>query len=280
MSRAVGSVIIPAHNEARVIARTLSALAPMAATGMLEVIVVCNGCSDGTAEVARSFDGVRVLDSAQPSKPFALNLGDEAAQHWPRLYLDADIEITTGTVADVLAHLSAGRSLAARPAREFDDTGASWPVQAFYRTKRRMPSLDRHLWGAGVYAVSLEGRSRFEEFPDTTGDDLWIDCLYASAEKAIVATTPVRVRTPRTVRSLLSILRRVYRGNAEFPRSAVPSHGDAGPTTSQTARELLRTVNGVGPALDAATYATLVLLARLIARRRTVRWERDESSRP
>ncbi len=279
MSRTVGSVVIPAHNEARVIARALSALAPMTANGELEVVVVCNGCTDDTATVARSFGGVRVLDIAQASKPAALNAGDAAAQHWPRLYLDADIGITAGTVTDVLAHLSAGRSLAARPAREFDDSGASWPVRAFYRARRRMPSLDRHLWGAGAYAVSLEGRSRFSVFPDRTGDDLWIDRLYAPGEKAIIATTPVRVRTPRTVRGLLAILGRVYRGNAELSGPTTPGERGAGLRTSQTARELLATVDGVGPALDAATYAMLVLLARLMARRRAIRWERDESSR-
>jgi glycosyltransferase involved in cell wall biosynthesis len=280
VSRAVGSVVIPAHNEARVIARALGALAPMAASGELEVVVVCNGCTDDTAEIARSFAGVRVLDIAQASKPAALNAGDAAARHWPRLYLDADIEVTAAAVADVLAHLGAGRSLAARPAREFDDTGASWPVRAFYRARRRMPSLDRHLWGAGAYAVSREGRSRFPEFPDRTGDDLWIDQLYAPGEKSVIATTPVRVRTPRTVRALLAILRRVYRGNAELSESTAPGPGGAGLRTSQTARELLGTVDGAGPALDAAAYATLVLLARLMARRRAIRWERDDSSRP
>ena len=89
--------MIPAHNEAAVIARRLTPLAPLAAAGKLEVIVACNGCTDDTAAIARGFEGVTVLEMAQPSKTAALNAGDAAATHWPRFYLDADVEIGPGT---------------------------------------------------------------------------------------------------------------------------------------------------------------------------------------
>ena len=46
------SVIIAAHNEAGIIADTLRALSAAAPGTDLEVIVVPNGCSDDTAEVA------------------------------------------------------------------------------------------------------------------------------------------------------------------------------------------------------------------------------------
>src|SRR5699024_12035021 len=57
---AVGAVIIPAHNESGVIARTLGALAPLAAVDGIEVIVVCNGSTDDTATIAEGFTGVQV----------------------------------------------------------------------------------------------------------------------------------------------------------------------------------------------------------------------------
>ena len=46
------SVIIPAHNEESVIARCLEAFVTGAEPGELEAIVVANGCSDATAEIA------------------------------------------------------------------------------------------------------------------------------------------------------------------------------------------------------------------------------------
>ncbi|MDQ1577463.1 MAG: hypothetical protein QOE21_150, partial [Microbacteriaceae bacterium] len=94
LSMISGSVIIPAHNEASVIERTLRPLADVANRGQLEVVVVCNGCTDETAELARNFTGVTVVEIDEASKSLALNVGDEAATVWPRMYLDADVEIS------------------------------------------------------------------------------------------------------------------------------------------------------------------------------------------
>ncbi|MGA8273701.1 MAG: glycosyltransferase, partial [Candidatus Sulfotelmatobacter sp.] len=84
------SIIIPAHNEGAVIARTLKAMTDGAQPAELDIIVVCNGCSDDTAAVARRFSpAVRVLETAIAGKTNALNLGDEAARSFPRVYVDA-----------------------------------------------------------------------------------------------------------------------------------------------------------------------------------------------
>ena len=75
------SVIIPAHNEGSVIARTLQAMTDGAEPGELDVIVVCNGCSDNTSAVARRFGApVRVVETDVASKTHALNLGDETVE--------------------------------------------------------------------------------------------------------------------------------------------------------------------------------------------------------
>ena len=52
------SVIIPAHNEGKVIAAALKGLAAGAISGELEVIVVCNGCTDNTVGIVASFGSV------------------------------------------------------------------------------------------------------------------------------------------------------------------------------------------------------------------------------
>ena len=54
----------------------------------MQVVVVCNGCSDDTADRARAL-GAEVLELADAGKHLALNAGDAVARGFPRVYLDA-----------------------------------------------------------------------------------------------------------------------------------------------------------------------------------------------
>ncbi|MGH3416028.1 MAG: glycosyltransferase, partial [Actinocrinis sp.] len=100
----VTSVVVPAHNEAAVIGRLLSGLvsdvASEASDGAeaFETIVVANGCTDDTEQVASRFPGVRVVATPVPNKHRALRLGDEHARDFPRIYVDADVELSAAGV--------------------------------------------------------------------------------------------------------------------------------------------------------------------------------------
>ncbi|ASN20410.1 WecB/TagA/CpsF family glycosyltransferase [Arthrobacter sp. YN] len=271
-----GAVIIPAHNEASVIARTLQSLEGVIAWGTVEVIVACNGCTDGTEAVASGFHGVRVLQVEAASKAAALNAADQVVERWPRLYLDADIEVTTEAVHAVLTSLGDGPLLAARPAFRYDTEGASVLVRSYYRARARIPSNAQGLWGAGAYALGRAGHDRLGGFPILTGDDYYVDRLFSGVEKAVLPTGPVVVRTPRTRSALLAVLRRSYRGNAEQDGQ------EAGATTSRTVRELLASVRGPLSAVDAVVYVAFAVVGRrrpLLGRSVATGWERDDSSR-
>jgi glycosyltransferase involved in cell wall biosynthesis len=267
-----GCVIIPAHNEATVLARTLTPLSPYAAAGRLELIVACNACTDGTANTARKFPGVRVVEVSEASKIGAMNAADVAAHYWPRLYLDADIEIQPAAVAALFSALDGSGPLASRPEFVYDSRGANWLVRAYYRARFRMPSQRAHLWGAGAYAVTADGHARFGEFPELVADDLFVDSLFSEGEKAILHTRPVLVRTPRTVKGLRAVLCRTYRGNNQHGTSA---------NVGARLFELLRSVRGPQSALDAAVYIAFALMGRRDSEQRAAQapWERDESSR-
>src|SRR5262245_18389828 len=89
-----GSVVIPEHDEAPAIQRCVDALFTGCRQGELDVVVVCNGCSDATAALARSSGHpVRVIELGKASKPAALRTGDAAVSAFPRLYLDADVSL-------------------------------------------------------------------------------------------------------------------------------------------------------------------------------------------
>src|SRR6185437_12473950 len=100
------SVVVPARNESSVIARTLQAMITGALTGEIEVVVVCNACTDDTARIARAFGApVRVIETELGSKTHALNLGDQAASGFPRIYVDADVVVTIETIRALASRL-------------------------------------------------------------------------------------------------------------------------------------------------------------------------------
>ncbi len=269
------TVIIPAHNESAVIERTLRPLAELMRTGQLDVVVVCNGCTDETANKARRFPGATVLETSIPSKTNALNLGDEVGRAWPRLYLDADILVSPEALIGLAGTLEADDVPVARLPATYDDARASWLVRSYYRARARVPSLHEAMWGAGNYGLSRSGHRRLGRFPEVRGDDLWVDRLFGPDEKTVVRhLPPVVVQVPRTTRALVAVTRRNVAGIHED--SPAPS---AGSSTMRTLRELLITVRGPGSLVDAVAYSLVAVLARLKPRAGQRRWERDDTSR-
>ena len=82
------SVVIPAHNEERYLGKTLEALQTQN-YGWFEVIVVANGCTDRTREVARGHCQ-RLIVLSQKSLGVARNLGARMARGELLVFLDAD----------------------------------------------------------------------------------------------------------------------------------------------------------------------------------------------
>jgi hypothetical protein len=278
-SRTVGSIVIPAHNEANVIGRCLDRLFDSLGD-RIEVIVVCNGCTDGTAQVARRRrHSLTVIEIAAASKERALRAADGVATAFPRVYLDADVVVGGTTVNAVLEHLSHPGALAARPPLVYDTSSSSWIVRRFYRARAQIPAVMGSLWGAGMFALSAEGRSRFDEFPLAVADDLFVDRLFRADEINLVDTAPVVVVAPATTTGLLATFRRTYRRNRAMRAFAVTDR----PGTWATVRDLVRLARR-GPAelVDAAVYAAVAFSARVLAWRHTRTsgvWERDDTSR-
>jgi GT2 family glycosyltransferase len=83
------SVIIPAHNATSTLPPCLEALTRLTSPAY-EILVVCDGCTDRTAEIAR-LPGVRVIEyPARRGAAYARNVGAAAAQGDVFLFLDAD----------------------------------------------------------------------------------------------------------------------------------------------------------------------------------------------
>jgi glycosyltransferase involved in cell wall biosynthesis len=284
------SIVIAAHNEAAVIGRCLDALLTGGVAGEFDVTVVANGCTDGTARVAAARRGVRVLDLPNAGKVAALNAGDAVAIGYPRIYLDADIVIPAAGIRalrDALAGVSeapSSRVLAATARREVDVSRSPILVRSYFAINSRLPVFRNALVGRGVIALSAEGRSRFDQFPNVDADDLFLDSLFTSAEKREVESVSAQVTAPRRTRDLLRRLVRVRRGNASM-RAALPiGTGPRGAGRHAARTSWLHDVALRKPTLiPAATcYAAITLTAAILARlprRPGNAWGRDDSSR-
>jgi hypothetical protein len=286
------SVVIAAHNEERVLGRCLESLTAGTRSRELEIVVAANGCTDRTADLARSFPGVTVVELPRPGKAAALNAAEAVATCFPRIYLDADICLTSDQVeslCDALAIpaegprrqvLSPPPPLVAYPRRRMDLRGRPLPVRAYYAINQRLPAFTSGAFGRGVMCVSATGRGRFDVFPDVIADDLYLDSVFTGVEKRQVPEVEVLVQAPLRTRDLLRRLERVRRGNRSLRQELEHS-----PTASVPAARTLSWLTDVAlrrpwllPA--AGIYVALTAVAELRSRRGTsAGWGRDESTR-
>ena len=274
------SVIVPAHDEQAVIGRLLRGLLA-GADGRLEVVVVANGCRDATAATARSIDpGIHVLEIEQASKIAALNAGDAAATVFPRAYVDADVEVDAESLLALADTLEAG-ALVASPTPVLDLGAASWAVRAYYSVWQLSAFRHSGHIGSGIYALSAEGRARFERFPEVIGDDRFVQGLFAPHERVALAEHHFTVRPPRTIGALVHRGGRIALGNRQLREAGLA--GDA-PSVTNSFRELVSRVLRrplLWPAF--VVYCAVQLRTRRLAALKSAEpvpiWDRDESSR-
>jgi len=276
------SIIIPAHNEEKVIAAALKELMEGVFSGELEVIVVCNGCTDNTTEVVASFgNAVKCIETPVPSKANALNLGDSKASGFPRIYQDADVMLTIETIRQIAQVLQAGKFLAAAPVMRMDFRNASWLVRSYYEVWQQLPYIKEGMIGTGVYALSEEGRKRFDTFPQIIADDGYIRALFKTDERTSVTSCYSLVRAPNDLSSLLKIKTRSRLGRYELKKKFPELLGNEEKNYSNATLELLNKIY-LWPNL--AVYLYVNLKARFNAKKYArnqgfTGWERDESSR-
>ncbi|MCY2963786.1 MAG: glycosyltransferase, partial [Planctomycetota bacterium] len=281
-SVARASIVIPAHNEEAVIARCLTALLDGANPGELEILVVCNGCTDRTAEIAGGFgEAVQVLHCPVASKIAALNYGDQRANAFPRFYVDADVVMTIDALRKTVAVLSSGTYLAASPAIDWDLSRSSWAVRAFYAVWRKHPYFDSGRLGSGLYALSAAGHERLKEFPQLTADDEYVRQLFDDSERTTLADCRFLVTPPRGLADLIKIKTRSRRGNLELERLQPVRAKAQRPSRGRFLGRLV-CAPWLWPALPVYFYVVwqTSVRARQTLAKGNPQWERDLSSRP
>ena len=294
------SIVVPAHNEAEVIGRLLGQLVPAASRGEFDVaasrgefdaaasrrefdvIVVANGCTDNTAELAAAFaPAVRVLSIPVASKYEALIAGYRAAAGFPRIYVDADVELRSSDVRTLDEALRRPGVLAAAPQRKLALAGRPWLIRWYYDVWTQLPEVRDGLFGRGVIGVSEPGHARIASLLPVLADDLAASLAFAPDERMVVRGASVVIHPPRTFADLLRRRVRTATAGAQIEQVS----GPGGATARTRPSDLLAIArSGWRMAPRVAVFVAVAMLARIRARR-AVRgrdfstWLRDESSR-
>jgi glycosyltransferase involved in cell wall biosynthesis len=279
------SVVVPAHDEGRVIDRLLAGLLAGCPADAVEVVVVANGCTDDTAQRARSYavsaePPLTVLELPEPSKVAAIRAGLAHATGDVVAVVDADVRLDWPTLREVAARLRASPGpLVGAPAVAVDTDGCPWPVRSYFRVWTQLPYVRSAMVGSGVFAVNAAGRDRLDRLPEVLNDDAWVRRSFPPDERV---TGPGSFTTfaPRSVLALVRRRTRVDLGNVDLDRLR-----DDPPAAPNGMRYVLAAAKrGELLRRDAATFVAVTLATRGLAAWRRHRgttqvWSQDRTSR-
>ncbi|MFK7871009.1 MAG: glycosyltransferase family 2 protein [Roseobacter sp.] len=273
------TLLIPAHNEASVIDRTLLHLSRGLSWDTFRIVVIANGCSDATASRARSvLPQATVIETETPGKCNALNLGfQKADKDKPVICLDADIDVTAEALVALIEPLTNGTALAACGRMDVCTSGASLLVRAYYKGWATNPYFDRGKFG-GLFALSPDAVARVFPLPHITADDEFIRRSFAPGETALVDNCRFGVRAPQTLASLARVRRRSLRGARQITTLglASPERGSIGSVVRRAALNP-KTVPDV--AIYACVNAWVRFNLAVQPKHEGLTWERDLTTR-
>jgi GT2 family glycosyltransferase len=202
------AVIIPARDAARVLPATLAAATAQAG----EVIVVDNGSTDATAEVARRH-GATVVAEPRPSRARARNAGAAATQADRLVFLDADCVPRPGWLAALErcldgADLAGGRvEVSSRPqpttAERFD---RAWRFRQEETIAQAGWSVTANL---GVRRATFDRIGGLDPAYSHVGEDVDF-CLRARRAGATIAYCPDAVVAHAAERTATAVLKRAF----------------------------------------------------------------------
>ena len=118
------SIVIPTYNTGAFLRTTLESALAQDVPGGVDVLVVDDGSTDGTAEAARGVPGVRVLEQSNAGDSAARNAGFGATRGEFVLFLDHDDVLRPEAARAHLAEMADGVDMAVGSNDLIDEGGA------------------------------------------------------------------------------------------------------------------------------------------------------------
>ncbi len=275
------TVIIPAYNERNVIAKALEPYRFLLKKhGDLEVVVVANGCSDGTERfVEREFPEVRLVSLTQGSKTAAINAGLEFASFEHVLVQDADIVIRPLSLEILISRTGAQSYLLGSPYPQVQLQEASWAVKAYYRFWELTPIFQAGMTCSCCYILSPLAVRAVYPLPEVIADDGYVKATLGPDNITIFNDVYCEVSAPENLWSLIKIKSRARLGNRQLRQQ-----NGMNPSSGKNSIKRLALLMWEERAfISGAIYFAVVVACSLRARWQNMvgqnRWERDESSR-
>ncbi|MCL3881764.1 glycosyltransferase [Marivita sp. GX14005] len=264
----IATVIIPASNEEAHIEACLSAVlaSDWNRSEAIEVIVVSNGSSDGTAGLAHQMRTafcergweLRVIEREKGGKIAALNAGDRLARGGMRFYLDADVLVSPQLLSQLREVLDRAEPRYASGRLEISPPETR--MTRFYaRIYAKVPFMTHGVPGAGLFAVNAAGRLRWDVFPEIVSDDTFVRLSFAPSERISVEASYLWPMVEGWS-NLVRVRRRQDRGVTEI-KTLFPElvGNDDKPRFSVRAKARLALLDPIG----FAVYAAVAVAVRL-----------------
>lgn len=263
------AVVVPAHEEEEMIARTVSSLRSAAARASdmrAEVFVVAHNCSDGTAEAAAGAGAkvVELQDAALRGKGAALRCGFQAATQSGAnalLVVDADTVVSANLISAVTAALAAGAEAVQCRYEMTREAGLAGPMDRLRALAVRGMNVVRPRGRAGLrlstglygngFAITAETLERVPFAVDSIAEDAEYHV------RLVAAGVRVEWLDEAWVRAELSA-----RGSVQARQEARWEGGRLGVARRTTRLLLARLLHGDGHALEALADVWSLPLSR------------------
>lgn len=215
------SIIIPANNEAHWMSACLEAVFASQLLEAAQVIVVANGCTDNTADIARRYQSLAeakgwellVIELTIGDKLHALNVGDHRATGDVRVYLDADVQVSKRVLHQIERALD--RETPAWASGKMQMAAAGKISRSYGRFWSKVPFMAKSVPGSGLFAVNSAGREKWGEFPNIISDDMFVRLQFKPRERFGVPGTYVWP-IAEGWRNLIKVRRRQNQGVAQI----------------------------------------------------------------